>query len=161
MSKRHRNVPISVVRQLSSFTTLVLAVLSSMGVAAADEVWDTEEWGRIVYETDNGTTAIWSFSDQGAASLGNGKIFIEGLGGVWQNRATDQPYRGYWMVYDAAEPLCATTKTDAEGNASSSYGTFDLTFLDANFPTRWQASWGLCDDQPDQTLNAKPRVGGN
>ncbi len=129
--------------------------------AFADEVWDTEEWGRIVYETDKGSIAIWSFSDQGAASLGNGKMFLEGLAGVWQNRATDRPYRGYWMVYDSHEALCANTRTDAEGNTSSTHGAIEITFLDANFPTRWKAVWGLCDDPPDQTLNATPHVGGN
>lgn len=122
---------------------------------AADEIWDSDI-GPIVYEKDADTWAIWSFPGGGGMGSGPGKIFLEDLGGVWSNRGT---YRGYWVSHGSTAMACANERVDAEGQAAAEHGLFEVSFLDPEFPARWSARWGNCDDEPSIELNATPRVG--
>ena len=117
--------------------------------AAADEVWTTEEYD-VVYETDRGSTAVWSYGD------GIGTVFIDGLAGVTSGRSA---YSGYW-VQESSSRRCDTYREGADGEPTYHWGQFELTFVDAGFPARWYADIGFCDQEPVIRLNGTPLVGG-
>lgn len=137
-------------------------LIGTPAAAIADEVWYSD-WGTVTYQKDVGSTAIWSFDGNGpvgaGAGLGAGNMFLLELGSVFKNRATDRPYRGFWMVNDGKE-LCASPVPDLDGKESRNYGTIEVTFLDSNFPVRWRASWEFCTAPPAREINATPRVSG-
>lgn len=109
----------------------------------ADEVWSTEE-SDVVYQEDRNTTAIWTY--------GNGTIFIQGLGGVVSDRGS---YHGYW-VQESSSMRCDTYREGADGKPNYHWGRFAITFIDADFPSRWQAKFSLCDYEPTRILNGTP-----
>ena len=111
--------------------------------AKADEVWSTEE-NDVIYKEDRNTTAVWTY--------GNGTIFIEGLGGVVTDRGS---YHGYW-VQESSSVRCDTYREGGDGEPSYHWGRFSITFLDSDFPSRWQAKFGLCDREPRREINGTP-----
>jgi hypothetical protein len=137
---------------ISSFVASLWLFVAG-GPVAADEVWDSD-LGTVVYEKDLGDWAVWSFED--SAGGNPGRIFLEGLAGVFSGRGS---YSGYWMIYDEAEGPCTESQPDIEGGESHNYGTIELTFLDPDFPSRWRAQWGVCDEAPSQEWTGTPRVG--
>ena len=114
----------------------------------ADEQWTTEEYD-VVYEEDRNRTAIWSYGDNG------GTIFIDGLAGVYQGR---ESYSGYW-VQDSSSLRCDTYREGADGEPTYHWGSFEIAFIDADFPSRWEAQIGLCDRSPSIPLTGTPIVG--
>jgi hypothetical protein len=116
----------------------------------APERWSTE-FGEVIYFRDLDGWAIWQFPSP--AGSGNGKIFVEGLTGLQTGRGF---HTGYWMIYGSSDEPCPTPRTDAEGNSSRNYGRFEVTFLDPDAPSRWQAKWGACDAPPEQTWTGTP-----
>lgn len=131
---------------LSLLTLLALSIPAPK--ALADERWTTEEYD-VVYEADRNGTAIWSYGDNGGA------IFIEGLAGVYKGRGS---YRGYW-VQDTSSLRCDTYREGADGEPTYNWGSVEITFLDPDFPSRWQAKIGLCDREPTIPLTGTPIVG--
>ena len=128
---------------LLGFTLLTLGFSSKP--VAADEVWSTEE-NDVVYQEDRNTTAVWTY--------GNGTIFIQGLGGVISNRGS---YHGYW-VQESSSLRCDTYREGRNGKPSYHWGRFAITFLDSDFPSRWQAKFSLCDNEPTRILNGIPKT---
>lgn len=132
--------------------TLLLPLLAALtcGIAPskvlADEAWTTEEYD-VTYKADRNRTAIWTYGD-------NGTIFIDGLAGVDTDRGS---YTGYW-VQESSSLRCDTYREGADGKPAYHWGRFELTFLDPDFPSRWQAKFGLCDREPAITLNGTPIV---
>ncbi|MEL6939219.1 MAG: hypothetical protein AAFO84_08500 [Cyanobacteria bacterium J06598_1] len=105
----------------------------------ADEVWSTDEYD-VVYQEDRNTTAVWTYGE-------NGIIFIDGLGGIVSDHTA---YSGYW-VQPLSSRRCDTFREGADGEPSYYWGRFELTFIDSDFPSRWYANFGLCDQ--DSTLH--------
>ncbi|MEL6777827.1 MAG: hypothetical protein AAFO06_11265 [Cyanobacteria bacterium J06597_16] len=140
--------------RLSLFACLgalsVLSVLLLSGPALADERWSTSEYD-VTYQEDRGNTAIWTYGDDEVL----GTIFIDGLGGVFTGR-TD--YLGYW-TQETSSLRCDTFREGADGEPTYYWGQFHITFLDADFPSRWYADFGLCDRKPSIHLDATPITG--
>ncbi len=113
--------------------------------ALADERWSTEEYD-VVYQDERNRTAIWTYGD------GVGTIFIDGLAGVYTDR---ESYSGYW-VQASSSLRCDTFREDASGEPTYYWGRFEITFIDPDFPSRWQAMIGLCDRTPTITLTGTP-----
>ena len=113
--------------------------------ALADEVWSTEEYD-VVYQEDRNRTAIWTYGD------GVGTVFIDGLAGVYTDRGS---YTGYW-VQDYSSLRCDTFREDTEGEPTYYWGRFEITFIDPDFPSRWEAKIGLCDLEPTIALSGTP-----
>ena len=116
--------------------------------AVADEVWSTDEYD-VVYEEDRGSTAIWSYGD------GLGTIFIDGLAGVIADRSD---YTGYW-TQETSSRRCDTFREGPDGEPTYHWGRFEITFVDADFPSRWYANFGLCDGPLSIHLDGTPIVG--
>ena len=135
--KKNRFVPI----------VALLACAFAPHSALADEVWSTEEYD-VVYQADRNRTAIWHYGD-------NGVIFIDGLAGVYTDRGS---YNGYW-VQKSSSLRCDTYREGANGKPTYYWGRFEVTFLDAEFPSRWQAKIGLCDSDPSISLTGIPVTG--
>ncbi|NES18524.1 MAG: hypothetical protein F6K41_06250 [Symploca sp. SIO3E6] len=114
--------------------------------ALADEVWTTEEY-NVVYHEDRNKTAIWHYGEDGV-------IFIDGLAGVYTDRGS---YSGYW-VQDSSSVSCDTYREGADGKPTYHWGKFEITFIDPDFPSRWQADISLCDRDPFITLNGTPVI---
>ncbi len=123
------------------FAMVILGILPSS--VDADEVWSTEE-SEVVYQEDRNNTAVWTY--------GNGTVFIQGLGGVVNNRGS---YEGYW-VQESSSIRCDTYREGGDGEPSYHWGRFSVSFLDPDFPSRWQAKFGICDRTPTRTLNGTP-----
>lgn len=125
---------------------LTLAGLATTSFPAiADEIWQTEE-GSVIYLEDRNTTAVWKYF--------NGRVFIDGLGGVTRDRGS---YQGYW-VQESSSVRCDTYREGIDGEPSYHWGRFEVTFLDSDFPSRWQAKWGICDREPSRVANGTPRT---
>ncbi len=134
------------VRRIS--TLLIGAVCNiflSNALAIADEVWQTEEY-KVIYLKDQGKTAIWSYNND------TGHIFIDGLGGVTTNRGS---YNGYWVQPESSR-RCDTYREGPDGEPTYHWGRFEITFLDPDFPSRWQAKFGVCDGLLRIQLNGTP-----
>ncbi|MEC4805818.1 MAG: hypothetical protein SAJ12_18660 [Jaaginema sp. PMC 1079.18] len=130
-----------------SVFSLGLAMLASAiasPAVLADEMWTTEEYD-VVYESDRNQTAIWSYGEDGT-------IFIDGLAGEYTDRGS---YTGYW-VQPTSSVICDTYREGADGEPTYYWGRFEITFLDPDFPSRWQADVSLCDLDPVFTLNGTP-----
>ena len=131
-----------------NYFLLLLVFLNVLYVpknAYGDEVWSTEEY-RVIYQEDRKTTAVWSYGDE------LGHIFIDGLGGKFKNRGS---YNGYW-VQSTSSRRCDTYREGIDGEPNYHWGRFEITFIDPYFPSRWQAKFGLCDQNPTITLNGTP-----
>lgn len=133
---------------LLALTLLVVGLTPKKVVA--DEVWSTEEYD-VTYTADRNRTAIWTY---GSDDKVLGTVFIDGLAG---NRTGRGSYTGYW-VQDSSSLRCDTYREGATGEPGYHWGRFEVTFIDADFPSRWQAKFGLCDLEPTITLNGTPIV---
>jgi len=121
--------------------SMLLLILPSS--AMADEVWDSTR-GRVVYETDLAATAIWSYRSQYYVGL----IHIAGLAGIHSNRDT---YEAYW-VQNHSEKRCDTLRPTQNGGTSNYWGRIHITFIGKEFPFKWQAKWGYCNDSMQEDL---------
>ena len=131
---------------------LVMCTFFASELVLADEVWDSN-FGRVIYETDIGPTAIWSYRTEHYVGL----INLAGLAGIYTNRGS---YEGYW-VQNASEKRCDTVRPTQNGATSNYWGRFHLTFIDKDFPSRWEATWSYCNDEmEDEKWEATPIVAG-
>ncbi|MEM6598178.1 MAG: hypothetical protein AAF810_19630 [Cyanobacteria bacterium P01_D01_bin.36] len=126
----------------------ILTTLFGSRPAVADEVWTTEEYD-VTYLEDRDRTAIWTYGTEKATV---GTIFIDGLAGVFTDRGS---YGGYW-VQESSSRRCDTFREDINGDRAYYWGRFDITFIDPDFPSRWEASFGLCDGETPITLTGTP-----
>lgn len=110
--------------------------------ALADEVWNSS-YGRVVYQSERGKTAIWTYP--------GGTIFIEGLAGITSNRGI---YHGYWV--GKSNVKCDTSREDGSGKLSNIWGRFSIRFQVPNFPTPWEARWSYCEGEPTFSWNGTP-----
>ena len=115
--------------------------------AYSDETWTTEEY-KVIYLEDRKNTAVWRYGDN------IGHVFIDGLGGKTEGRGS---YHGYW-VQKSSSRRCDTYREDINGKPTYYWGRFEIKFIDPNFPSRWQAKLGLCDQKTTIILNGTPSV---
>ena len=118
--------------------------------AYGDEMWSTEEY-NVIYEEDRNNTAIWSYNNRA------GYLFIHGLAGEYYNR---ESYNGYW-TQESSSLRCDTYREGINGERSYHWGRFEITFIDPDFPSRWQGKFGLCDGETTITINGIPFFGDN
>ncbi|MDZ8227256.1 MULTISPECIES: hypothetical protein [unclassified Nostoc] len=109
--------------QQLAMVSAVFVLASVPKIALADEVWDSS-YGRVVYQSERGKTAIWTYP--------GGTIFIEGLAGITSNRGI---YHGYWV--GKSNVKCDTSREDASGKLSNTWGRFSIRFQVPNFPMPW------------------------
>lgn len=141
-------------REMKIVTTLAiwLGALTICVPVVADEVWDSS-FGRVIYETDIGPTAIWSYRTEHHVGL----INLAGLAGIHTNRGH---YEGYWVQNDSAK-RCNTVRPTQNGETSAYWGRFHITFIDKDFPSRWEAKWSYCNDEMEDSLwKGSPIVAG-
>jgi len=125
---------------------IILTALLTLIVPAAvvaDEVWDSTK-GKVVYELDIGPTAIWSYRTENYVGL----IHLGGLAGIHTNRGS---YEGYWVQNDSIK-ACLTERPTQNGETTKYWGRFHIRFIDKDFPSRWEAHWGYCNDELQETL---------
>jgi hypothetical protein len=127
------------------YLKLCLAFLISTPLLA-DEVWNST-YGKVTYEADIGTTALWSYDYHGATNF----IYINNLAKVYEGRGA---YQGYW-VQENSEVKCKRPRL-MKDKESFYWGRFDIQFLDPNFPSRWQAKWSYCNQKPTQLWSGTP-----
>ena len=123
------------------------AAMALVGTATADEVWTTEI-GDVIYETDlpNGQ-AVWSYPLED--SDWRGRVFLPGLAGQYQDRAS---YSGYWIEpgASAGEAACEVELRDPETEGTSDvWGRVMLIFVD---DSTWVAMRSQCFDDPDEEM---------
>lgn len=134
-------------KRFACMTLSLLTCLLSAPPVLADEVWSTEEYD-VVYQEDRDRTAIWTYGEDGV-------IFIDGLAGVYTERGA---YNGYW-VQGSSSRRCDTFREGADGEPTYYWGRIEITFIDPDFPSRWQATFGLCDQEPVISLTGTPMTG--
>ncbi|HTL88011.1 MAG TPA: hypothetical protein VL134_01330 [Leptolyngbya sp.] len=133
--------------------SLATAFLTTVGAAPAvkaDEVWESD-YGRVVYQTERGKTAIFTYGDSV-----EGTLFIDRLAGQFKDRGT---YYGYWSQ-STSNVRCETYREGRNGQRTYYWGTLQMQFLDPEFPARWSAKIGYCDQPTTLTWRASPIVGG-
>ena len=124
--------------------SVVFVLAATPFSAIADEVWHSN-YGRVVYQSDRGKTAIWTYPA--------GSIFIEGLAGVVSNRGM---YHGYWV--GKSDVKCDTAREDGSGKLSNTWGRFSIRFTVPNFPMPWEARWSYCEAEPTFSWNGTPQA---
>jgi len=122
----------------------LFASVLSAPKAYADYVWSTEEYD-VVYQEDRSRTAIWTYGEGGV-------IFIDGLADTYMDL---EMYGGYW-VQETSSLRCDTYREGVDGEPTYYWGRFEVTFIDAEFPARWEAKFGLCDREPVIPLTGTP-----
>lgn len=130
-------------KYFSPFFLLALLVSQS---SFADEVWNSN-YGQVVYESEIGTTAVWSYKANGVPGL----IYIDNLAGIYQGRGY---YQGYW-VQTTSGRKCKTQRM-MQGTPSYYWGQFQIQFLDPDYPSRWEAKWSYCEQQPTALWQGTP-----
>lgn len=134
---------------------LALACAGALAApAGADEVWATARGHQIVYERDAGDTAVLSYKPE--QGLGQGLLFVVGLGGKTDGRET---FQGYWVEPDDAGDQCAAALTDAEGKTWKRWGLALVTFARPEFPSRISVRLGECLTPPGAPVWAQPVIG--
>lgn len=128
-----------------AIVSTVFFLATAQNSAFADEVWNSN-YGKVVYQSDRGKTAIWSYPA--------GAIFIEGLAGVFNNRGV---YHGYWV--GKSNVKCDTGREDSSGKLSNTWGRFSIRFTVPNFPMPWEAKWSYCEAEPTFSWNGNPITG--
>jgi hypothetical protein len=128
---------------------IILLALAGTTPAIADEVWSTD-YGTVIYQEDRGKTAIWTYGDSS-----NGSLFIEGVAGQFKSRGT---YYGYWSQ-STSKVRCETYREGRDGKSTHYWGNFRVQFLDPEFPSRWSAIFGYCNQPPNSPWRAYPIVG--
>jgi hypothetical protein len=132
---------------LGNLAFLMMVVTTSPAIA--DEVWSSD-YGNVIYQQDRGKTAIWTYGDSARGSL-----FIDGLAGKFTNRDT---YHGYWSQ-STSKVRCETFREGRDGKPTYYWGNFRIQFLDPDFPSRWSASFGYCNQPLRLSWRAYPIVG--
>ena len=90
----------------------------------ADEVWSSD-YGKVVYQTNRGTTAIWTYGDSA-----NGVVFIDGLADQLKDRSY---HYGYW-AQSSSKVRYETYREGRDGKQTYYLGTFHIQFLEPFFP---------------------------
>lgn len=127
---------------------LALAALTATQ-ALADESWDSDA-GRIVYQTEVGDAAIFSFTHPGGTEA---SLVIPGLAGNYANRGT---HDAYWI---AQAPGSCGASLGFDGQSSTHWGRATLVFDKPDFPTSFTLLLGDCLDAPTTGLRAENRFG--
>lgn len=127
------------------YPVFLLAMMISQPLLA-DEAWNST-FGKVIYESEIGTTALWSYNYQGTPGL----IYIDNLAGVYEGRGY---YQGYW-VQTKSSVKCKTQRM-MKGKPSAYWGQFEIQFLDPNFPSRWEAKWSYCEQKPTALWQGTP-----
>lgn len=124
----------------------LMALLSLALPAAADEMWDTQ-FGRMLWETDIGDTAVFVRDAPDQPRL---RAFIQGLAlDVAGGRGA---YSGFWTI-EGGEQDCPMQMTDPMGTKTSAWGQLQITFVGTGFPSDWAGLSGSCFETPDQPIS--------
>ena len=129
-------------------TILSILLVSSPSLALADEVWNSPQYGEIIYENDVGTVGILSV--QGNHPGSTAFLYVSGLGGNADHRGS---HTGYWI--ENAPGDCTTFKTGVDGQSSNSWGELQVTFDNSSFPTGFSAKWGACEGDFSDSFRAE------
>ncbi len=127
---------------------LTTAVIASP--ARSDETWNSD-YGKVICQSERGKTAIFTYGDPV-----QGTLFIDGLAGQFKDRGT---YYGYWSQ-STSKVRCETYREGRNGQRTYYWGTLQIQFLDPDFPSRWSAMIGYCDQPAKTVWRASPIVGG-
>ena len=125
------------------YQILPLAFMLSSGAALADEVWNTPA-GEVIYEADEGSTAILSYA---IGDDKRGYLYFPGLAGNVEDRGI---HHGYWIVPDAGE--CGAVMKGPNEEESDNWGRATIMFHDKGFPSDWTLLTGICFGEPDTPL---------
>jgi hypothetical protein len=132
---------------MNAFRLAAVIALLAMPTLA-DEVWDSD-MGPIVYESEEGDAAIFSFTNVDAYSA---TLIIPGLAGNFSNRST---HDAYWIGQGSGE--CDAFMSRNGVPASSQWGRAQLVFDKPAFPTSVTVVLGFCEETPTIVLRGKIR----
>ena len=125
---------------------------ASLGVAHADEVWETKG-GFVTYEADVGTTAVLSAPTE----AGRVSVYVPGLGGVWSERRR-QSYEGYFIGHEEGGP-CEAALQGVDDRAGHYWGSARIVLTERGFPTGLFIVLDPCDGA-EELIVGKPVTGG-
>ena len=135
------------------FLPLALAALTATPLAA-DEAW-TGDWGRVIWETDMGITAVL-LADGGAGAPVR-RLYVEGLALDATSRRGS--YAGIWTA-SFGDGGCELPVVDpVSQQPTAHWGTFRITFVERSFPSAWAGVWGECTDAPLIAFGGVPEIG--
>jgi len=119
---------------LRSFTVIALTACFG-GLAAADEVWESADGSRIVYERDEGGYAVLS-------GPGNVLYYIDGLAGNYSDR--QGVFAGHWFV-ENGQPDNNEDACRAGYRGSLIHGEVGIQFDTPAFPSGFEMARRYCD----------------
>lgn len=130
---------------------LAVAMVGAIGLAGAglaDETWNSEIGGTIVWESDVDGISVFSYN----SLMGGGArahLYLPGLVDSIEDRGV---YFGHWI--DPAGGGCGAMLTGVDGMSSDGWGAAIIKFDRSAFPTGWTALLGDCMETPYIGLRA-------
>lgn len=114
--------------------------------AAADEVW-TSDMGKIIYDSEVGDAAIFTFTNVDAYPA---TLVIPGLAGNYSDRGV---HEAYWVGEGAGD--CAGFRAAPNGTGSAQWGRALVAFDKPAFPTSFTLLLGFCLDPYVTSIRAE------
>lgn len=120
----------------------------------ADEIWQDGPLTVIWEAEDVEGYAVFAFTLDDAKQQRTGRIYLYGLRGDDDERAT---FGGYWAS-DTGQ-ACPMAIVDAYGEEHWAWGAVELTFDAPAFPAGWSAALGICFDNAQEFWTVEPGLG--
>lgn len=117
--------------------------------AQADEVWQSDVAGEIIYHDEIGGIAVFTFdrNQRGPRAY----MYIEDLAGNYYNRTGS--FHGYWI--DPTDSGCTAELVGPDGTRSTNWGRIEVRFDRPEFPTGFSAWVGDCFERPNYEIRAE------
>ncbi|MEP2987059.1 MAG: hypothetical protein ABJN39_10620 [Sulfitobacter sp.] len=125
---------------------MLLVVILLCTSAQADEQWQSN-YGDVIYEADFGDIAILSFP--GGHPGHRVQMYVEGLGGNYDQRGV---FSGYWIAPEQGD--CPKEIRGEDGLETNTWGSLEVTFDSAAFPSSFTAQLANCFGEDMEALRA-------
>lgn len=125
---------------------LALSLALAPTLACADEAWDSDTIGSIIYAQDIGDVAMFALTDAEV------HLYLDGLAGHYENNGT---YTGYWI--ENADGPCNRIVTGPDGWASTSWGILEITLDPTGEARSFRGRLGQCDGAYERNFYAWPQ----
>jgi hypothetical protein len=137
---------------------LGFALMSAGAPALAQEpvAWQSP-WGRVVYASESGASAVLEYPVPFGDNLGY--LYIDGLAGEFGGPG---PLKGYWSEPDVSHDdeddttlICPFAIIDDHGRTTRNWGRLVIAFTEDDFPTDFVLMRARCFEEPDEVINGK------
>ncbi|MCC5995349.1 MAG: hypothetical protein JJU18_03135 [Oceanicaulis sp.] len=141
-------------RMTARFSAALIVLAAGAAPVMADEVWSTP-YGPMQWETTLGDMAVFNLYGDGVAPSAL-RLFLPGM--ALDAMGGRGEYYGFWTA-ESGERVCPAALTDPMGLTTRDWGSVELRFDRAEFPSGWTARVGVCFDAPGESIRGEAPAG--